>query len=282
MAKLLRSRQPELWEAMMATSAKDSAIEVLRSHESLALVESRYGRQSVVPVTWCGQNPTYGAQVAAFDLRHDPADFMSLSVEDLIAVMRGPKSPFRIVQTNSNPTARPLASSLTGTIVNCPSSAVIAQRVQLIQRSLGFQTKVGDAIAGRYPERATTEFVEERIYDAFPSSSDALLASRFHDAPWEARRTLLDQMRDERLRDLGLRLIATEAGHLLSREEQLWFSEWQRKRRLGPAPKGKFRTIEQACNECRNDLEGASPDVKLRLKEILTWLESQAAEHERA
>lgn len=281
MAKLVRSRQPELWEAMMATSAKDSAIEVLRSHEALALVESRYGRQSVIPVTWCGQNPTYGAQVAAFDLRHDPADFLSLSVEHLIAVMRAPKNPFRIVQANSNPTARPLTSSLTGTIVNCPSSVVIASRVQAIQRSLGFQTKVGDAIAGRYPEKVPAEFVEERIYDAFPSPSDVHLASRFHQVPWEERRMLLDQMRDERLRDLGLRLIGAEASHMLSHEERIQFGSWQRTRRLGPAPKGKFRTIEQACHECRDGLEGASPDESLRLAEILTWLQSQAAECDR-
>lgn len=282
MAKVVRSRQPELWDAMMATSAKDSAIEILRAHEALALVESRYGRQSIVPVTWCGQNPTYRAQVAAFDLRHDPADLLCLSVEDLISVMRAPKSPFRVIQANSNPTVLPLASSLTGAIVNCPSSDTMASRVQLIQRSLDFQTKVGDAIAERYSEKTPSELVEERIYDAFPSSSDALLASRFHQVPWEARRAILDQMRDERLRELGIRLIGAEASHLLSQEEQIQFGSWHRSRRVGPAPRGKFRTIEQASKECRDDLESASPGEKLRLREILNWLESQEAEFEYA
>ena len=281
MANLVRSRQPELWDAMMATSAKDSAIEVLRAHEALALVESRYGRQSVIPVAWCGQNPTYGAQVATFDLRHDPSNFLNSSVEDLIAAMRAPKSPFRVVQANSNPTALPLVTSMVGTITNCPSSAVIASRIQVIQRSAEFQTKVGDAVAGRYPEKARSEFVEQRIYDAFPASADTRLAAQFHQVPWEQRRTLLDQMRDERLRDLGLRLIGIEASHLLSREEQVQFISWQLSRRSGPAPKGTFRTIEQARNECRDELGGASPEETMRLKQILAWLDSQAAEYER-
>lgn len=282
MARLIRSRQPKLWDALMATSAKDSAIEQLCAHEALALVESRYGRQNVVPVTWCGQNPNYSAQVAAFDLRRDPADFLNSSVEDLIAVMRAPKSPFRVIQANSNPIVLPLTGAPEPAIVDCPSSGVIASRVQVIQRSVEFQTKVGDAIAGRYPERASSEFVEERIYDAFPTSADTLLASRFHMVPWEARRALLDQMRDERLRDLGLRLIGAEAGHLLSEKERVEFKSWQLHRRNGPAPKEAFRTIDQACNECRDGLEGASPEERLRLEEILAWLESQAAEVELA
>ena len=196
--------------------------------------------------------------------------------------MRAPKSPFRIVHANSNPTVGPLDQSSVGTIIDRPSSAVIAKRVQVFQRSQEFQTKVGEAFSGRYPEKTPSEFVEERIYDAFPSTADMRLAAKFHEVPWEARRSILDEMRDERLRHLGLRLIGTEAINQLSHDERSRFSSWHLSRRSGTAPKGTFRTIEQARSECTADLEGASPEEKIRPQEILSWLEIEATKVQHA
>ena len=49
----------------------------------------------------------------------------------------------------------PLAQAAVETIKERPSSAVIASRVQAIARSRMFQTKIGDAIAGRYLEKTS-------------------------------------------------------------------------------------------------------------------------------
>ena len=276
MARLVRTRNPLLWDGLLATSAKDSAIGVLQSNATLALVESRYGRQTVIPVSWCGQNPMYAAQVGVFDLRNDPADFFGLTVEDLVATMRAPQSPFRIVQANSNPILFPLAQAAIGTIKECPSSAVVASRAQAIARNRTFQTKVGDAIAGRYPEKTPSQFVEKRIYDGFPTTGDVRMAEVFHKSPWDARRPILDKMTDERCRDLGLRLIGIEASEHLSPDDSARFNAWLRNRRVGPAPNQTFRTVDQAIAECTNDLECASANEKEQLREILSWLEAQS------
>lgn len=66
MAKLVRTRTPNLWDAMMATANKNAAIDVLEENHALALVECYYGRHNITPVTWCGQNPEYTAQVGLF------------------------------------------------------------------------------------------------------------------------------------------------------------------------------------------------------------------------
>jgi exodeoxyribonuclease-1 len=257
---------------------KGSAISVIHSHGALALVESHYGRHKTIPVTWCGQNPTYSAQVGVFDLRNDPTDFMNLTVEDLITAMRAPKSPFRIVQTNSNPTMQPLDQRTVGAIKDCPSNALIASRAQMIARNRSFQAKVGDAIAGRYPEKVPSQFVEERNYDGFPTAGDVRLAAMFHQCPWEERRAILDKMTDDRLRELGFRLFGIEAHDHLSLEEQAFFAAWQQSRRHGPVKKQSFRTVDQAISECREDLESASAVKKSELRKILSWLETQSGE----
>ena len=205
---------------------------------------------------------------------------MGLSIEDLINAMRAPNSPFRIVQANSNPIVVPLTQATVDTIRNCPSCTVIASRVREIERNRTFQTNVGDAIAGRYPVKASSQFVEKRIYDDFPTPGDMRLAAMFHQSPWDARRPILNRMADDRLRHLGLRLLGIEASHCLSPEEGTKFSSWQQSRRVGPAPKHTFRTVDQAITECRDLLECAIADEKNKLSEILTWLEAQVSQAE--
>lgn len=274
-ARLIRTRQPKLWDALLETSAKQTAIHLAQAHAALALVESRYGRQSVLPVTWCGQNPEYDAQVAMFDLRHDPADYSNLSLDDLNSAMRAPKSPFRIVQANSNPILHPLSD--TTLINNCPAPSVLKSRILAIQGDPQFRIKVGDAVAKRYPEKAPSQFVEERIYDVFPASCDMRIAAQFHATPWEHRRAVVDQIRDERLRELAIRLIGTEAGHALDHSDRASFDAWQRSRLLGPAPAKTFRTIEQARRECADELATATGPETKRLRDIMAWLENLAS-----
>ena len=60
--------------------------------------------------------------------------------------------------------------------------------MKAIQQNMSFQHRVGDAIAGRYPKKSPSQFIEERIYDNFPTAGDMRVAEIFHHAPWEARR----------------------------------------------------------------------------------------------
>lgn len=276
MARLVLERAPELWTSVMATSAKDTAISALLHNGAVALVECPYGRHNVLPVIGCGQNPTNGSQVGVFDLRQDPAPLFDLTVEDLITTMKAAKSPVRIVQANAQPIALPLCQAAFSVIKDAPSRSEATERSIAIQKNKAFQARVGEAIAGRYPDKTPSEFVEERIYDDFPSLDDARLAKAFHQTSWTARRALLDKMGDERLRELGFRLLAHEANDELTPDEQAQFCSWQEGRRLGPAPPRKFRTIPQAIAECLDDLKCACDDERARLQEILSWLRARS------
>ena len=274
MARLVRTRNPSLWDEVMASSAKNAAIDILRSNDALALVEAHYARHNVIPVTWCGQNPTYAAQIGVFDLRHDPADFIGLTTQQLTKAIKAPKSALRIVKANAQPILISLARAGRDAIKDLPSNSVIASRLRAIQSNKSFQSRVGEAISGRYPEAAPSPLIEKRIYDRFSTAGDMRLAAMFHEAPWEARRPMLDKLGDDRLRELGLRLLAFEAHHQLSADEQAQFHSWLRRRRLGPTTERSFRTIEHAISECLQDLGRASGEDINRLREIFSWLES--------
>lgn len=127
------------------------------------------------------------------------------------------------MQANAQPILIPLIQTGVHTISNCPSDSVIASRARHIQNNKPFQCKVGDAIDGRYAEQPPAPFVERRIYDAFPNPGDTRLAAMFHKARWDSRRVILDKVVDERIRELGLRLLALGAHAQLSADEQVNF-----------------------------------------------------------
>jgi len=73
--------------------------------------------------------------------------------------------------------------------------------------------------------------VEDKIYQGFYSAIDKHLLAQFQNASWGERHQMLSQFHDQRLQELGLRLIATNAPELLSDEQrqvfaQAWANKW--------------------------------------------------------
>src|SRR5262249_4280459 len=137
-----------------------------------------------------------------------------------------------------------------------------------------FQMKVGDAIARRYPDKPLSEFVEQQIYDSFPTPQDTRLAAEFHRVPWDKRLPILREIKDPRWQELGQRLLAMEASHLVGADETAQFRAWQNTRRFGPAPNKTFRTIPQAIAECDAHVEEVTQQERIQLMGIRSWLES--------
>lgn len=276
MARLVRTRCPEIWDCLVATASKRSALDQLWGNPALAMVESWYGRHSVRPIAPCGSNPENPAQVVALDLRFDPADLVDLSVEDLLVVMKQRGSPLRVVPANAQPIVAPLEQTNSGLIKDLPSSSVIALRTALIERRADFQERVGEAMALRYPQRLKSPCVEEQIFDSFPHSSDTRLAAQFHNVPWSARRGVLGQIADVRMKELGHRLLALKAPKQLTPEEATRFQAWLHVRRFGPKQASGIRTIEQAIGECDEQMVSAAPSIQGHLKDIRAWLVDQS------
>ncbi|MCP4286042.1 MAG: hypothetical protein GY792_16590 [Gammaproteobacteria bacterium] len=58
-------------------------------------------------------------------------------------------------------------------------------------------------------------YVEKRIYDGFPGDDDSALMLKFHEVDWKLRPALVEQFMDERLCELGQRLIYLEQSDAL-------------------------------------------------------------------
>jgi exodeoxyribonuclease-1 len=116
--------------------------------------------------------------------------------------------------------------------------------------------------------------VEEQIYVGFPTRTDEFLMEQFHRAPWEGRIKLVDQLEDQRLRELGYRLIFTERPGALSAEKQRELEHW-RSERLNPLGEVPWLTVAGALDEAEK-LQEKSSETDKTISELIDWLCAQS------
>lgn len=113
-------------------------------------------------------------------------------------------------------------------------------------------------------------YVEKRIYEGFPDRADANLMEEFHTIPWEQRSDIVSQITDDRLRELGERLIYVEQPDALPGGKRQRYETWHRERLL--ADDMPWVTIGSAFDELENLKMLDSGENAELLDEIETYL----------
>lgn len=106
------------------------------------------------------------------------------------------------------------------------------RRVRLIAEAPEFRRRVTAAMATRKELTSALERppVEQQIFNGFYSRSDKALLKEFQAADWPRRQEIITSFGDERLRQLGRRLVASYAPELLSEKERRKYPAWRRER----------------------------------------------------
>ena len=98
---------------------------------------------------------------------------------------------------------------------------------EIISEAHEFRNLVSTALSERFESDVFAELeIEEKIYNGFFDNSDRELLEKFQVSSWEGRLKIIDQFRDERLKQLGKRLIASFAPNLLTEEQKLDFYDF--------------------------------------------------------
>jgi exodeoxyribonuclease-1 len=147
----------------------------------------------------------------------------------------------------------------------------IQRRAQVVSQAKDFHVRVGEALRNRYPQKEPAAHVEERIYDGFPDRTDQFLMDQFHKLPWESREKIVDQFSDQRLRELGHRLIYLEKPAALSAAKRDALDLWKNQR-LNSRDETPWLTVSAAISEAYKLLE-EEPDNKI-ITELIGWLQS--------
>jgi exodeoxyribonuclease-1 len=121
--------------------------------------------------------------------------------------------------------------------------------------------------------------VEQRIYDGFPSRDDEARLATFHRQEWSRRLALIQSIEDERYRELGERVIATEQPQLLTDTQRTRWQAWRRERIIA-AGDNPWLTVADAMaelDELAEAMLGERGQQFSDIRSFLTRLEAKCA-----
>ncbi|MFD1511035.1 exonuclease domain-containing protein [Lacimonas salitolerans] len=240
-ARQIAQRAPALWAELLANRDKGHVQASLATFQPMALVHRFGGGLPRATIgCFCGTSPSNPNQAAFLDLdAADPADLLVADDAALFSAVDATPKVIRSVTVNKSPA-----------LLSVPTpSAEQLRRAGMIANAPEFRTRVGQALAVRFPEDpdAPTPPVEKQIYGGFYSNADKALLAEFQRVDWPRRQEIVASLADTRLRQLGRRLVAFHAPELLSVEERAQYRAWLEERWSAvDAPEAQWMTIEKS------------------------------------
>ena len=215
--KKIKEDAPEFFQKIVKARDKNYIAEELKSFKPMA-VTLRFGNHP--PKTYqgcfCGENLTNKNQVGFLDFNLNHVNELEYADKNVIeeAVSASPKK-IRSIAINQGETLRVLENP----------SIEMTRFCEVVSEAHEFRSLVSTALSERF-ERAESEEleVEEKIYNGFFDYSDRELLEKFQVSSWEERHKIIDEFRDDRLKQLGRRLIASFAPNLLTEQQKSDFS----------------------------------------------------------
>jgi exodeoxyribonuclease-1 len=212
-SRLVRKRAPDLWSHFL-TFKRKSAVRNFMARERAFLCMGRPGEP--VAAAAIGQSARHPNLIHCLDLTCDPQVLAGLPGDRLAAALSGPSGLLRKLKTNCAPLLWPLRDAPAHLLGGRDARALIAKAHALQQRP-DLVRKLLDCAESCGTIHPPSAHVEGQLYESgFWSDQDSELLAQFHSSPWEARPSLVRQLADPRLRQLGWRLLFFERPDLLN------------------------------------------------------------------
>lgn len=154
--------------------------------------------------------------------------------------------------------------------------ATYQARAQAVREHADFRKRVARLLAERYADQEPSPYVEEKIYAGFAAPADESRMHYFHEHNWPERPGIIEVLEDDRFRELGKRVIASERFDLLSDQERGRWQAWRRDRLLADGDVPWF-TIAAARAQIAELEQDSSSEQRQQLTEIERFLMSRGA-----
>jgi exodeoxyribonuclease-1 len=285
LARVLRWKQPKLWDWHLALRKKQRVFELLDVVEMTPLVHvsSRYPstRGCLALVAPIAGHPTRPNGVIVYDLDVDPAPLIELDADEIadrVFTRRADlpegveRIPLKTVHANKSPALAPLS------VLKITDTARIAldvernlRHLERIRTASGLAEKVRRVFSREAPRESAGD-ADIAMYDGFLSDDDRLLLRSVRETPPAELGTRRFPFRDARCAELLFRYRARNWPETLTAEEvQRW--ETERRRRLETATPATPRTLDEyfaTIAEYRADA-AATPADRALLDQLEQW-----------
>jgi exodeoxyribonuclease-1 len=218
-ARLIRDKQPELFEYLLSIRKKDKIREVVEGGKPFMYVSGRYPSRFLhtSPSIMLGRHSSRD-YILVYDLRYDPEPFMKMSIEQLIEAWRynpdpeAVRLPVKTLKYNRCPAVIPGVVKDKETLerLKLKRGDVGNNLAKLGKDPQAFVDKLLKAVDRLDVEREQTQIamvadaqtVDERLYDGFIEKRDANAMRVVRAADPSELSELADSFEDERLKTL--------------------------------------------------------------------------------
>ena len=271
-ARLIRQRAPALWDALMVNARKSGPLKVIQTEPVLVLSE-HYGAAFNCIVTAIAKTANNPNEWALFDLGFDPAGYLDANDDDLRAAVDGQSKVVRRVSINAQPGLLPIGFAPDDVQGGRQSLETYQARAQAIRDHAEFRRRISRLLAARYEDQVEPAHVEQRIYSGFASNADLARMHSFHvhAQDWEDRIGIIQEIEDERYRQIAQRIVAVERQDLLTDAQRQRWESWRRERFLANE-KVPWMTVASALEEFADVNRDATPDQQAQLADLERFL----------
>lgn len=251
LARLVKQRQPKLYDYLWTQRQKKAALTRIRLLEPLLHVSGRFSAERhflapVLPLAW---HPVNRNALIVCDLGLAPEPLLELDVEALRerlytrreALAEGELPvPLKLVQINKCPILAPFSvlRPVDTERLQFDLAAVWRRVRQLLDQRAHWQPKVQALYAEASGFPAQEQDAELRLYDGFISAQERQLCEQVQQCPAEQLGSRTWAFQDERHPELFFRYRARNFSELLTAEEGARWRQFCRQRLLGEDGQG--------------------------------------------
>ena len=278
LARLLRERQPRLYDYLYQLRSKHQVMERVRLLQPLVHISGRFAADRhylavVLPLAW---HPRNRNALIVCDLQADPTPLLELDAETLRQRLYTRRDeladgqlpvPLKLVHINKCPVLAPL------NVLRGEDRERLGLNLELCQQRAALLTEYAaqwrDKLPALYGEDTFAgndqDDPEQQLYGGFLGDRDRRLCDQVRQSDPQALGREAWSFNDQRLPELLFRYRARNAPETLTAEEQARWQAFCRERLLDPA-RGAPNTLAAFENELNNQLasaEGARRELLL-------------------
>lgn len=218
-AQLISNKQNDLFEYLLGMRDKKKTGELVQSGQPFVYTSGKYPSENLhtTVAVKLADHPQSGCDLV-YDLRHDPAPFLEMSVDELVEAWRYTKDPeavrlpVKTIKYNRCPAIAPLGvvkDPATQERIHLNLDAVTKNLSLLKKHKADFAQKVQAALQKLESERTTQTnlvpdetTVDGQLYEDFIGDADKQTMRAVRVATPDELNSLVDEFKDERLKQL--------------------------------------------------------------------------------
>ena len=281
LARLIRTRQPRLFQFCLDLRKKDAVRHQLSLHapQPLVHVSGMFGSErGNVAIVWpLAEHPTNKNEVLVWDLAHDPRELSGLTAEqvrerlftrneDLPAGVQ--RLPLKSIHINKSPfVCNKLAVLDDARAAELGIDKALALQHAVHAAALPDLSLLWKAVFRREP--GDTPDVDENLYGGFVSYNDRRILNRLQQLSAPELAAERPEFEDSQLARLLWRYRARNFPHSLNAEEARHWRQWCLEKLHSGQPGG--RSYAQFCQEIDARLASATPQQTTVLQALRQW-----------